>query len=177
MKVFLSLIGIGFVCLAILLCGGKGQEVTANNEDFLRIHIVANSNSSFDRDLKYKVKDNVVEFLIPKLADAHTKDEAVLLILQNLDEIENVIIQTLKEDGANYGCKISIMQEDMPMRAYDNLVLEEGIYECLKIELGQAKGDNWWCVVFPAVCFLSSENAQNYVYISKIWEIINSVTH
>ena len=176
MKVFLSLIGIGFICLAIFLCSGRGQNATANNDDFLRIHIVANSNSYFDKDLKYKVKDVVVDFLIPKLADAQTKDEAVLVVLQNLDEIEEVTTQTLKESGANYGCKISVMKENMPLRAYDDLVLEEGIYECLKIELGQAKGNNWWCVVFPAVCFLSSENSQNYVYISKIWEIINSVT-
>lgn len=71
---------------------------------------------------------------------------------------------------------MAVKQENLPDRAYDDLVLEAGVYDCLNIELGNANGDNWWCVVFPAVCFLSSKNPENVVYISKIWEIINRVT-
>ena len=63
-----------------------------------------------------------------------------------------------------------------PTRVYDDFSLQSGVYQSLKIDLGQAKGDNWWCVVFPAVCFTSSKNPQNLEYISKIWDTIQSVT-
>lgn len=177
MKFILSLAGMVTICLGIFLCGGKKNDAGAVYEDYMRIHIVANSNSSFDQNLKYKVKDEVVDFLIPKLADSTTKEEAVVIVYQNLFDIEAIVNQTLKEQGANYKCKVSIAQENIPTRAYDQIVLKEGVYDCLRIDLGSANGDNWWCVVFPAVCFLSSKNYSNYVYISKIWDIICSVIH
>jgi stage II sporulation protein R len=159
------------------LCGTKKEEVTTLNSDYLRVHITANSNSNKDENIKYLVKDAVVEFLIPKLADAQTKQDATAIVLENLEQIEEVSNAVLKSEGATYLATATILEEEIPARDYDNLVLESGIYECLKIDLGQAKGDNWWCVVFPAVCFLSSKNFDNYVYISKIWDIICSVTN
>ena len=176
MKYILSFVGIGIICLAIFLCGGNNASAKALNEDYMRIHITANSNSVADQNLKYKVKDAVVEFLIPKLAYAENKDEAAEIIALSLFDLQMVVNDILKSEGVEYSATISIIQEEMPARVYDELVLEEGIYDCLKIDLGAGKGDNWWCVVFPAVCFLSSKNYENYVYISKIWEIINSVT-
>ncbi len=176
MKYILSFVGIAIICCGIFLCGQKNISTSALNDDYMRIHITANSNSTYDQNLKYKVKDSVVEFLIPKLAYAQNKEEATNIIAENIFEIQNIVNQTLRDEGAKYLCSISITQEEIPTRAYDDLVLEEGVYDCLKIDLGDAKGDNWWCVVFPAVCFLSSKNYENYVYISKIWEIINSVT-
>lgn len=175
MKYILSFVGIVIIFCGIFLFGQKDVSANAINDDYMRIHITANSNSSFDQNLKYNVKDAVVEFLIPKLAYAENKEEASKIIAVNIFEIQNVVNQTLNNEGANYLSTISIAQEEIPTRVYDDLVLEEGIYDCLKIDLGNAKGDNWWCVVFPAVCFISSKNYENYVYISKIWEIINSV--
>ncbi len=176
MKYILSFVGIGIICLAIFLCGGNNVSASALNEGYMRIHITANSNSVTDQNLKYKVKDAVVDFLIPKLAYAENKDEAAEIIALSLFYLQAVVNEVLKSEGVEYSATISITQEEMPARAYDDLVLEEGVYDCLKIDLGAGKGDNWWCVVFPAVCFLSSKNYENYVYISKIWEIINSVT-
>ena len=174
MKYILSLVGVGIIICAIFLCGGKRNEV---NQDYLRIHISANSNSAQDQNVKYVVKDAVVDFLIPYLADATTKDEAMKIVQVNLNKIEEVANQALMAEGVSYGATIRLSEEEVPARAYSNLVLESGIYDCLEIELGNAQGDNWWCVVFPAVCFLSSENLENCEYISKIWEIINSVTN
>ena len=173
MKYVLSFVGIAIIACAIAFCGfGKGSS----NQDFMRIHIVANSNSTFDQNAKYVVKDAVVEFLIPMLADAHDKSEAEQIIRQNLTKINEVANAALCKQGAKYVAKVKIENEDMPTRAYGDLVVEEGVYESLRIELGNAKGDNWWCVVFPAVCFINSKNPQNHEYISKIWEIIHSVT-
>ncbi len=173
MKYILSFVGVIIIVGAICFCGFKKDEV---NQDYLRIHISANSNSTQDQNVKYVVKDAVVDFLIPYLADATNKDEAMKIVKANLNKIEEVVSYALKVEGVSYDAKVKMSEEEVPTRAYSNFVLESGIYDCLEIELGNAQGDNWWCVVFPAVCFLSSENLENCEYISKIWEIINSVT-
>lgn len=173
MKYILSFFGLLAVVCAICFCRGGN---IASQEDFMRIHVTANSSSIQDKDIKYIVKDAVVEFLIPELAFAETKLQAGEIIAKNLVKINEVVKETLKRCNVSYGCSVSIKQEEVPARVYDNIVLEEGVYDCLKIDLGEAKGDNWWCVVFPAVCFIDSKNSENLEYISKIWEIINSVT-
>ncbi len=174
MKYILSFCGVAIIAVALIFCG---QEKETVNDDYMRIHIVANSNSTEDQNLKYMVKDAVVDFLIPLLATAECKDEAVEIVAQNLSKIEEVANSVLKTQSVNYFAIASVAQEKMPARAYDDLILEEGVYESLNIKLGQAKGDNWWCVVFPAVCFLDTKNFQNLEYISKIWDIINGVTN
>lgn len=172
MKYILSFFGVVAIVCAVLFCGQK----TEVNDDYVRIHITANSNSDFDENAKYVVKDAVVDFLIPLLAEAESKEEAEEILSSNMEKILEVANLTLRNLGASYNAKLSIVEEEMPTRSYDDLVLESGIYKSLKIDLGQANGDNWWCVVFPAVCFVSSKNPQNFEYISKIWDTIQSVT-
>ena len=174
MKILLSLLGVGIVAVGIFFFANK--PIDNVNEDYMRIHIVANSNSRRDEDIKYLVKDAVVEFLIPYLAEAENKEEASQIILSKQSKIIEVINSVLKNQGVNYHANVKVIEENIPTRGYDNLVLDGGVYECLRIELGNAKGDNWWCVVFPAVCFVNSKNPQNYEYISKIWDMIYSVT-
>ncbi len=174
MKFILSFIGVSVVALAFGFCS---QKTESTNEDYMRIHITANSNSTQDQNMKYLVKDAVVEFLIPMLADAEDKSQASEIICQNLDKIEEVVNCVLKNQNVEYLANVNIVEEEMPARAYDDLVLEAGVYESLNIALGEAKGDNWWCIVFPAVCFLDTKNFDNLEYISKIWDIINDVTN
>ena len=172
MKYILSFVG---VVVIVLSCVFMREENKVVDADYMRIHIVGNSNSVEDQNVKYLVKDAVVEFLIPELSQAENKESAKQIIISNIPKITEVANQTLRMQGKNYTATVSIAQEDIPTRSYDDLVLESGIYECLKISLGQGKGDNWWCVVFPAVCFINSKNPANYEYISKIWEILNNV--
>ncbi len=171
MKYILSFIGVAVICCAIFLCGGN----TDANEEYIRIHIVANSNSTQDQNIKYVVKDAIVNFLIPYLAEAESKEMAGEIVEQNLTKIAEVVSSALKAEGADYGANVYLTKEEIPTRSYETLVLEEGVYDCLKVELGDGEGDNWWCVVFPAVCFLDTKNSSNYEYISKIWDIISSV--
>ena len=172
MKYILSFLTVSTIIVCVLFYGQKESV----NEDYMRIHISANSNSQQDQDLKYLVKDAVVEFLIPALSEAETKSEAQSVIVENLSKIEEVANAVLKSQNVSYTSTISIDYQQIPARAYDNFVLEEGVYESLNIVLGEGKGDNWWCVVFPAICFINSNNFQNLEYISKIWDIINDVT-
>ena len=170
MKYLLSFISVCVITLILVFCGNGGTQ-----EEYFRIHIRANSNSEADQNVKYIVKDAVVDFLIPLLSDVETKDEAEDVMNANLDQIEEVADEVLLENGFTYKSSAYISFEEFPTREYDDLVLEEGFYDALILALGTGNGDNWWCVVYPPFCFLETKNSENYVYISKIWEIINNI--
>ncbi len=162
------------VIVIVLICIFQGMGKNEENE-YLRIHIRANSNSAIDQEVKYKVKDEVVDSLIPLLADVRSKEDAFEILQQNLLFIENVANRVLEENGFLYTSTALLCEEEFPTRKYDNLVLESGYYDALILNLGMGEGDNWWCVVYPPLCFTSSENSTNFVYISKILEIIRSI--
>ena len=171
MKYFLSFFGIFLIVLSCIFFGGKKEA----DEKYFRIHVISNSNSGEDEKAKYLVKDAIVEFLIPILSKAKTEKEAETLVEKNINKISEVANNILQSENLSYSAKVFIEREKMPTRSYGDLVLEEGVYRGLRIELGQARGENWWCVIFPAVCFLNTKNFDNIVYISKIWEIINNI--
>ena len=142
--------------------------------DCLRIHIRANSNSTADQDVKYLVKGEVVKLLSPLLEHASSTAEAKNIVASNMDNIENVANKVLKEGGMPYVAHAVMRREHFPIRHYGNVTLAEGDYDALILELGEAVGDNWWCVAFPPLCFVPSEEAGtgDFHYVSKIAEII-----
>jgi stage II sporulation protein R len=174
MKYFLGIISVIVIVVIFALSPIKIVGETANYQ-YLRIHIRANSNSIDDQNVKYKVKDAVVDALIPLLSDVQSFDDAVITIEQNLDYIENVANEVLLNENFDYISSAKIGKEYFPTRVYENLTLEEGVYDAVVLNLGSGTGDNWWCLVYPAFCFTNSTNSDNVVYISKIWEIIKSV--
>ena len=151
---------------------GSGKTEESANTSYLRVHIRANSNSSEDQAVKYKVRDKVVEFLTPTVADCETKAEAIEKITGRLSEIERVADGVLRANGYTYGARASIREEEFPTRVYEEVTLEAGVYDALILELGTGTGDNWWCVVYPPLCFTSGNG--NIVYKSKIAEIIQN---
>lgn len=163
-------------CIAIaLILGLSGLVEQESKVQYLRIHIRANSNSEQDQSVKYKVKDNVVEALIPLLSQIESFEEAKCVISENFSMIEQVANQTLQDNGFSYTSSAKISNEYFPTRTYENITLEEGYYDALILNLGSGEGDNWWCIVFPAFCFTQTKKSDNIVYISQIWEIIKSV--
>lgn len=163
-------------CIAIaLILGLSGLVEQESQVQYLRIHIRANSNSEQDQTVKYKVKDNVVEALIPLLSQIESFEEAKCVISENFSMIEQVANQTLQDNGFSYTSSAKISNEYFPTRTYENITLEEGYYDALILNLGSGEGDNWWCIVFPAFCFTQTKKSDNIVYISQIWEIIKSV--
>jgi stage II sporulation protein R len=147
------------------------STASAANSDYLRIHVRANSNSEIDQSVKYKVKDEVVAFITPYAAQCTDKQAAQRVIGGLLTAIEDVCTATLEANGFSYGAKAEIRVESFPTRTYSDLTLEEGLYDALIIELGEGKGDNWWCVIYPPLCFTSG--TANVEYRSAIWDIIN----
>ena len=164
---------ITFLIVAIIVLSGVSfwSEQTLAQE-YLRIHIRANSNEVVDQTIKYKVKDNIVRFLTPKIAECDTFEKSITLLTDNLKEIEKIADKTLEENGLNYKSKASVKNEKFPTRKYEDLVLDGGFYDALIVELGSGLGDNWWCVVYPPLCFV--EGGSGYKYKSKIMEIINN---
>ena len=150
----------------------KNMQSTAQADtDYLRIHVRANSNSQTDQSIKYIVKDEVVRFITPYAAQCTDKERAIKIISEILPQIEEVCDKVLKEHGFSYTSKASVRAEEFPTRIYGELTLESGIYDALIIELGSGTGDNWWCVIYPPLCFTSGTASVQYR--SAIMDIIN----
>ncbi len=144
--------------------------------DYLRLHIRANSNLSIDQNVKYQVKECVVEFLSPLFSNVKSKNEAIKIVENFCDEIKRKCDNVLKQNGFNYFSNVKVNNEYFPTRTYQNTTLESGYYDAVIIELGEAEGDNWWCVMYPPLCFVNNfENNMQINYKSKIWEWISSL--
>jgi stage II sporulation protein R len=144
--------------------------------EYLRIHIRANSNSEIDQSVKYLVKDAIVEVMIPFLSECETKSEAESTISKHFDLIEKTANQILAANGFFYTSRAHIATEEFPTRDYNGFVLEKGFYDALILELGEGKGNNWWCVVYPPLCFLNNNpSGEGVIYKSKLVEIIKSI--
>ena len=141
-------------------------------EEYLRIHIRADSNAEEDQAVKYEIKDAVVNYLTPFIAECDSKEKAEKVLKSRISFIEEISDGILEKNGFNYKSRAKLTREEFPSRNYGNLTLEKGIYAALIIELGSGKGDNWWCVVYPPLCFTGS--GAGYIYKSKIYEIIKN---
>lgn len=176
MLMFFVFIICGLVVVGIVFNqnGVTKTNRSLSNSDYLRIHVRANSNSDEDQRVKYAVKNAVVDFLTPKIAECHTKSDVEAIIQKNKFEIESLADSILEQNGFEYKSNVKINAEMFPTRAYDDVVLESGIYDAVIVELGSALGNNWWCVIYPPLCFTnySSQNSLGVVYKSKILEII-----
>lgn len=161
LSIIISLTAFGFV-------GGNNETVAG--KEYLRIHIRADSNDEAAQAVKYCVRDDVVKYLTPFVAEYETLSEAQAGLKNNLDGIERVATATLKQAGFSYGATAKLTTEYFPTRVYDGYTLPSGEYTALILNLGSGKGDNWWCVVYPPLCFAATET--NIVYKSKIKEII-----
>lgn len=165
---------ISILIITIIVLSGIAISLPKNEvqTEYLRIHVRANSNQDIDQSVKYVVKDKIVEYLTPYIAECDTKQKAQVLLENNLSGIERVANLTLRQAGFSYTAKASVRQEDFPTRVYGSLELQSGIYDALIVELGSGKGDNWWCVVYPPLCFTSGQGS-NVIYRSKILDIIS----
>ena len=129
------------------------QKVLA--DEVLRLHVLANSNSKADQNVKLLVRDAVRTYIsehIPK--ETEQSSEAVKSWAgKNLDKIEDTANEVLNQQGYSYVADVKIANSYFPDRKYGNMLYPKGYYEALRIELGQASGQNWWCVLYPNLCF------------------------
>ena len=165
---------LGFVIIILTALGGAvaaGENAGAPSE-YLRIHIRANSDSAADQAVKYLVRDAIVEEITPWVAGCADRAEALEETKAHLKEIERTGEAVLRENGFSYGVRAAVRRETFPTRVYEEYTLEAGVYDALIVELGAGGGQNWWCCIYPPLCFTSVSGA-NIVYRSKILEIID----
>lgn len=163
-----------FVLLIAICIGAIFLPQKKQNYDYLRLHIRANSNLDCDQQLKYKIKETVVEILAPLLIDANSKEEAIKVVKDYNVLLKGECLNVIKENGFNYSVNIKVNNEYFPTRTYANTTLNSGYYDAVIVELGEAKGDNWWCVMYPPLCFVNkNENNAQIKYKSAIVEWLN----
>ena len=119
-----------------------------------RLHIIANSNSNEDQALKYKVRDNLLKYMNTICANCSSKEEAINLVTEHQEEFKKIAIKTIKDEGYNYDVNIKIGNFEFPTKYYGDISLPAGYYDALRVEIGNASGRNWWCVMFPSLCFV-----------------------
>ncbi len=120
--------------------------------DVIRLHVVANSDSERDQAVKLQVKDAVVAFVEENLVNAKTAEEAGALLQDLMPKIRDVANRTLAKLGETGSAVVTFLKEEFPTRDYDSFRLPEGVYNSLRITIGEGRGQNWWCVVFPSLC-------------------------
>ncbi|MDR3293314.1 MAG: stage II sporulation protein R [Clostridiales bacterium] len=151
-------------------------KADAAEQEYLRIHIRANSNSSEDQSVKYRVRDEIIKLLTPELAECTSLEAALARTEKISDDIIRAANAVLRANGFGYTARAAVRTEEFPTRIYDGLTLEKGIYTALIIELGSAAGDNWWCIACPPLCFIpaADDGSGTVKYRSKILEIIRA---
>lgn len=119
-----------------------------------RLHVIANSDSIEDQNLKYKVRDRVIDYINEISKGATSKEEVMQVAKNNVDNINTIAMQTIKDNNFNYSVNVNVGNYIFPSKKYGDITLPPGYYDALKIEIGEAKGQNWWCVMFPPLCFV-----------------------
>lgn len=131
------------------------NAISSNIENSVfRLHVLANSDSKEDQDLKYIVRDKILEYINEISKNASNKEEVILLVNQNIQEIEFIAQNTIYENGYEYKVSVEIGNFAFPTKSYGDISFPAGFYDALRIKIGNAEGQNWWCVMFPPLCFI-----------------------
>ena len=139
-----------------MICAFSYVNAVSNNiqNSVFRLHVIANSDSAEDQNLKYIVRDKVLEY-INAISDSNSsKEDVIVLANKYINEIQKIAENTIHENGYNYSVNLSIGNFAFPTKSYGDITFPSGFYDALKIEIGEAKGQNWWCVMFPPLCFV-----------------------
>ena len=123
-------------------------------DSVLRLHVIANSDSEEDQDLKYKVRDALIEYMNTICSKTTSKEEAINIANSHINDFYYIASNVIAENGFSYPVSIEIGKSDFPTKTYGDVSLPAGIYDALKVKIGEAKGQNWWCVMFPPLCFV-----------------------
>ena len=161
-RIVVIVLFLGMICL--LNIGTEEKKVNALQEGIsrqvIRFHVLANSDKAKDQKLKLSVRDAVVEEMQEKLKDIYTKSEAEKIIKANLGNITKVAERTLEKKGCKEKVVAYLTTNEFPVKKYGDTIFPAGKYETLQVEIGEAKGHNWWCVMYPSLCMVEEGMAR-----------------
>ena len=146
-------------------------------ESLIRLHVVANSDSGADQALKLKVRDEIVKAVGPAFAVASDVDGAKKIAADNIELIKEAACQTVEAEGRDYEVDVKVGRTAFPTKSYGSFILPAGDYDAVRVTIGRGDGANWWCVLFPPLCFVDL-NKNNLPPVTLIGEGTNPVvTH
>ena len=149
--------------ILVILISATGWWMSSKGEPLeksvLRLHVIANSDDPNDQALKLAVKDDIVGLMQVELADLSDAEEARCRAEYDLPLIEAVARERITANGYDYPVTVSVGESDFPTKSYGNLVFPPGKYQAVKVVIGEGQGKNWWCVLFPPLCLVSSSDS------------------
>lgn len=158
-KNYTEIIMIGIVAMitfiGILAYNSKNTTDTLSNE-MIRFHVVANSDTMEDQLLKQQVKDEIIHYMEPLLKKSKSIEETREIINMCLPNIKNVAREVVKKYGKEYEIYVNLDKANFPAKAYGDVILPSGEYEACRVIIGEGKGENWWCVMYPPLCYIDA---------------------
>lgn len=154
---FKKIILISFLLFLYVFISAQSYVTAISNNlsnAVFRLHVLANSDSEEDQSLKLKVRDSLLAYMNGLCSNCSTKQEAISIANEHKADFQKIAEETIKENGYNYSVKININNFYFPTKNYGDISLPAGFYDALRVEIGEAKGKNWWCVMFPSLCFI-----------------------
>lgn len=153
----------GIIISFILLSGVLSlrdvyQNRNSYKNELIRFHVIANSDSPQDQALKLKVRDEVIEKMNPKFEKSSSIEETRKIISDNLNLMKDIAQNEVKRLNSDYDVNVEFGMDNFPTKSYGNFTLPAGEYQTAKIVIGEGKGQNWWCVMFPPLCFIDITN-------------------
>ena len=131
-------------------------------ESVVRLHVLANSDSEDDQALKLKVRDAILSYVSPRVIDSASREETIEILNGELEKIKKAATKVVADEGYDYSVEVTLTLEDYPTRNYESMSFPSGEYVSLRVMIGEAEGQNWWCVLFPPLCLsAASERAEN----------------
>ena len=152
MKKLVLSICVGFF-LAMGLCAFTVDTSERLSSGIIRLHVRANSNSNEDQALKLKVRDRLLAEAKTLSPDGMSTENTKKIVANSLEHIAKISREELLKNGCTYPVRVSFGKSDFPLKTYGEMTLPAGTYEAVTVEIGSGKGDNWWCVMFPPLCF------------------------
>lgn len=146
-----SLLIIFIIVSAISYVSAVSQNIS---DSVFRLHVIANSDSPEDQNLKYLVRNELLKYMSELTQNITSKEEAIKLAKTHETDFYEIARKTIQENGYDYDIKINIGNYYFPSKSYGDISFPAGYYDSLKVEIGEASGQNWWCVMFPPLCFV-----------------------
>ncbi len=156
-NIFVAFIVLFLLFIYIIVCASSYVSAVSSNisSSVFRLHVIANSDSCEDQNLKYIVRDRVLDYMNSLVdSDVSSKDEIMKVVSDNLESFKSIAQNTVYENGYDYEVSVEIGNFAFPTKSYGDIALPAGYYDALRISIGDAKGKNWWCVMFPPLCFV-----------------------
>ena len=144
----IALIAFIFIFVALMPVHGEAEVY----DSVLRLHVLANSDSEEDQALKLKVRDSILEASASIMQDAETREDAIKAVNAAIPTLESAASETIRAEGFDYSVRIELCEESYPTKSYESFCFPAGSYLSLRVLIGDAEGQNWWCVLFPPLC-------------------------